>query len=74
MNNSEYKCIWRKNYHTAIAFLKINTILFLESANAWDSLGEAYLFDKQYEVSIEAMKRNIASNFVLLFSEMKGER
>lgn len=62
LNNCGYSCIWRKNYHTAIAFLKINTILFPQSINAWDSLGEAYFFDKQYELSMEAMKKSLEYN------------
>lgn len=59
LNNAGYNCLWRKAYGTAIAFLKINTILFPRSANAWDSLGEAYFDDKQYKLSIEAMKKSL---------------
>ena len=62
LNNDGYNCIWRGNYNTAIAFLKINTILFPESSNSWDSLGEAYFFDKQYELSIESMKKSLEYN------------
>ena len=62
LNNDGYGCIWRKDYNTAIAFLKINTILFHESANSWDSLGEAYFIDKQYELSIKAMKKSLEYN------------
>lgn len=62
LNNDGYNCIWRGNHNTAIAFLKINTILFPESSNSWDSLGEAYFFDKQYELSIESMKKSLEYN------------
>jgi CubicO group peptidase (beta-lactamase class C family) len=62
LNNEGYGCVWRKDYNTAIAFLKINTILFPESANCWDSLGEAYFSDKQYELSMEAMKKSLEYN------------
>jgi CubicO group peptidase (beta-lactamase class C family) len=62
LNNAGYDCIGRKSYNSAIAFLKVNTIFFPESANAWDSLGEAYFFDKQYELSIEAMKKSLEYN------------
>lgn len=62
LNNSGYNCMSKNNYNTAIAFLKINTILFPQSGNAWDSLGEVYLFDKQYELSIEAMKKSLEYN------------
>jgi len=47
---------------TAIAFLKINTILFPKSPNTWDSLGEAYFSAKLYEVCIEAMKKSLEYN------------
>ncbi len=59
LNNAAYKCMWNNDYITAIAFLKVNTTLFNESANSWDSLGEAYFFDKQYELCIEAMKKSL---------------
>jgi CubicO group peptidase (beta-lactamase class C family) len=62
LNNEGYGCVWRKDYNTAIAFLKINTMLFPESDNSWDSLGEAYFSDKQYELSIEAMKKSLEYN------------
>jgi CubicO group peptidase (beta-lactamase class C family) len=62
LNNAGYNCISRKKYHTGIAFLKINTILFPQSSNAWDSLGEAYFINKQYQLSIEAMKKSLEYN------------
>jgi tetratricopeptide (TPR) repeat protein len=62
LNNDGYNCIFRKNLKTAVAFLKINTILFPESYNAWDSLGEAYFISKQYDLCIEAMIRSLKYN------------
>jgi tetratricopeptide (TPR) repeat protein len=62
LNNDGYNCIYKENYKTAIAFLKINTILFPESSNAWDSLGEAYFIYKQYDLSMEAMKKSLLYN------------
>jgi tetratricopeptide (TPR) repeat protein len=62
LNNDGYNCMSRKNHNTAIALLKINTILFHESANSWDSLGEAYFSNKQYELSIDAMKKSLEFN------------
>ena len=62
LNIAGYTCIYRKRYSTAVAFLKINTILFPESANAWDSLGEAYFINKQYYLAIEAMKEALKYN------------
>ena len=62
LNNDGYGIAWKKDYETAIAFLKINTILFPKSANAWDSLGETYFFNKQYELCQEAMKKSLEFN------------
>lgn len=62
LNNDGYNCISSKNFKTAIGFLKINTILFPESYNAWDSLGEAYFINEQYDLCIEAMKRSLDYN------------
>lgn len=62
LNNEGYNCISRKNLKTAIDFLKINTILFPESYDTWDSLGEAYFINKQYDFCIEAMKRSLNYN------------
>jgi CubicO group peptidase (beta-lactamase class C family) len=62
LNNDGYNCIYKENYKTAIAFLIINTILFPESSNAWDSLGEAYFINKQYDLSMEAMKKSLVYN------------
>lgn len=62
LNNDGYNCMSRNKFREAIAFLKINTILFPESYNAWDSLGEAYFIDKQYSLSIEAMRKSLEYN------------
>ena len=62
LNDTGYTCNWRNNNKAAIDFLKINTILFPESANVWDSLGEVYFMNKQYELSIEAMKKSLECN------------
>lgn len=62
LNNLGYNCVYNNAYGKAIAYLKINTVLFNESANAWDSLGEVCFIDKQYELSIEAMKKSLKYN------------
>jgi CubicO group peptidase (beta-lactamase class C family) len=62
LNNDGYNCLYKDNYKNAIAFLKINTILFSESSNTWDSLGEAYFIDKQYGLAVEAMKKSLEYN------------
>lgn len=59
LNDAGYNCLWKKAYKKAIAFLRIATTLFPESSNAWDSLGEAYFEDSQYELCIEAMRKSL---------------
>ncbi|MDT8717525.1 class A beta-lactamase-related serine hydrolase [Clostridium sp. 19966] len=61
LNNAGYNCLGNNN-EAAINLLKVNTILFPDSANAWDSLGEAYFENGQYELSIEAMKNSLQYN------------
>jgi tetratricopeptide (TPR) repeat protein len=59
LNDAGYNCLWKKAYKKAIAFLEIGTILFSKSSNAWDSLGEVYFQDSQYELCIDAMKKSL---------------
>jgi CubicO group peptidase (beta-lactamase class C family) len=59
LNDTGYDFLWKKDYSTASAFLKVGTILFPQSANAWDSLGEAYFEGEQYELCIEAMEKSL---------------
>jgi CubicO group peptidase (beta-lactamase class C family) len=62
LNDAGYSCLWRKAYKKAVAFLRIGTILFPDSSNAWDSLGEVYFEDGQYKQCVEAMKKSLEYN------------
>jgi tetratricopeptide (TPR) repeat protein len=42
-NKSGYKELRNKNYEMAINYFKINAMLYPESSNVYDSLGEAYM-------------------------------
>lgn len=62
LNNAGYYFISQNNFKIATGFLKTNSILFPQSGNVWDSLGEAYFFDKKYELTIETMKKALKIN------------
>ena len=44
--------------NAAIAFFKLNTEYYPDSYNAWDSLGEAYLFERQYKLASYAYEKS----------------
>jgi uncharacterized protein len=53
MNNLGYYFLQRQNMEEAIAFFKKNVELFPESANVYDSLGEAYEKSNQINLAVE---------------------
>jgi len=62
LNDIGYFLISNNKYKEATFYLKLNTVLFDNSANAWDSLGEVYFFSGKYELSIETMKKALEVN------------
>jgi len=62
LNNAGYYFLNQSNFKIATGFLKVNSILFPQSTNVWDSLGEAYFYDKKYDLAIEAMKKVLEIN------------
>ncbi|MDP8220971.1 MAG: serine hydrolase domain-containing protein [Candidatus Stygibacter frigidus] len=61
-NDIGYFLISNSKFKEATFYLKLNTVLFDNSANAWDSLGEVYFFSGNYELSIETMKKALVVN------------
>ena len=61
MNNVGYALIKAKN-NDAIEVFKLNIVLFPKSANAYDSLGEAYLNNGNKELALENYKISIKLN------------
>jgi len=66
INNLGYKQLNSKNFDVAITFFKINTDLYSNSANAFDSLGEAYYLKgdkinalKYYKISLQLNPNNL---------------
>ena len=62
INNVGYTLIQRKKIKEAIEIFKLNTTEFPNSANAFDSLAEAYFANKNYELSLANYKKSLELN------------
>ena len=59
VNMLGYEFLGEGQTGAAVAVLRVNTDTFPESANTWDSLGEAYAEDGQVEPAIESYRRSL---------------
>jgi len=57
LNNAGYALIKEGDIKMAINFFRLNIVLFPEDANAYDSLGEAYMKDGNTKLAIENYKK-----------------
>ena len=57
-----YSMLWNDNTKDAIAIFKLIAEVFPHSANAYDSLGEAYLKDGEKELSLANYEKSLAMN------------
>jgi len=57
-----YSALWAGNIKDAIAVFKLIVSEFPNSANAYDSLGEAYLADGQKDLSVSYYKKSLELN------------
>lgn len=57
LNQVGYTLLQEKKLDDAIIIFKSNTLSFPKDANTWDSLGEAYVANKQLEKAIEVYKK-----------------
>jgi hypothetical protein len=62
LNNYGYQLINEKQYDKAIEALKLNTQRHPESANVWDSLGEAYALKGDNKNAIQNFKKSLSLN------------
>jgi tetratricopeptide (TPR) repeat protein len=62
LNNYGYQLLGEKKFDKAIAVLKLNTEKHPESANAWDSLGEAYALSGDKKNAIANFKKSLSMN------------
>ncbi len=62
LNIYGYQLINQKNFDKGIQILTINTQRFPKSANAWDSLGEAYALKGDKDSAIKNFKKSLSLN------------
>ena len=62
MNRLGYSLLSEGKSEAAIVAFELNTETYPHSANAWDSLGEAYLGAERYEDAIRSYERSLALN------------
>ena len=59
LNSRGYELLIRNQFQPALFVLQMNSELFPQSANAWDSLGEAYWKSDQKDKAIECYNNAI---------------
>ena len=59
LNSRGYELLIRNQFQPALFVLQMNSELFPKSANAWDSLGEAYWKSEQKDKAIECYNKAI---------------
>jgi tetratricopeptide (TPR) repeat protein len=62
LNNLGYTLLQQKQFTEAIAVFKVNTELYPQSANVYDSLGEAYMMNGNKELAIASYKKSLELN------------
>ena len=62
LNAMGYVHLREDKFEKAIKIFKLNTALFPQSANTWDSLGEGYLLAGNASLSIENYKKSMDIN------------
>jgi len=62
LNKLGYKYIRNHNYEAALEIFKINTILYPQSSNTFDSLGETYFLKKDTLNAIANFKKALSIN------------
>lgn len=62
LNILAYALLEYNNIKEAIELLKISTIVFPESANLYDSLGEIYLIDGNKKLALESYRKSVELN------------
>ena len=79
INASGYRHLVNGDIDTAISVFELNTTTFPDSANAWDSLGEALMAKGAHEVAIRYYRKSLEldpenSNAALMIERMPDEQ
>jgi CubicO group peptidase (beta-lactamase class C family) len=77
VNSVGYHLLWQKRAADAVRMFKLNTELYPQSANTFDSLGEAYMETGDKLLAIENYEKSLAldpqnKNAVLRLKELKA--
>lgn len=62
MNALGYEYLSRQKVSAAIALFKLNVEAYPEASNVYDSLGEAFMVDGQYELAVTNYKKSLELN------------
>jgi tetratricopeptide (TPR) repeat protein len=62
MNAAGYQFVSEGKLKEAIAIFKLNTEAFPASANAFDSLGEAYMINGDKDLAIKSYEKSVELN------------
>jgi len=62
INKKGYQFVHYKKYTEAIAIFRLNEALYPDSYNVYDSLGEAYMKIKSYDLAIEFYEKSLYLN------------
>ena len=79
INAMGYRHLENSEIETAISVFQLNTDTFPESANTWDSLGEALMTKGEHEMAIRYYRRSLEldpdnSNAARMIDQMIGEQ
>jgi cytochrome c-type biogenesis protein CcmH/NrfG len=78
VNASGYRHLENSEFDMAIAVFELNTQTFPDSANAWDSLGEAIMARGDHAAAIRYYRKSLElnpqnSNAALMIERLQGE-
>lgn len=62
INQHGYVLLREQNLESALRVFKLNTMLFPDSFNVWDSLAECFYNMKKYELSLKYYKKSVEIN------------
>jgi tetratricopeptide (TPR) repeat protein len=77
VNASGYRHLENSEFDMAIAVFELNTQTFPDSANAWDSLGEAVMASGEHAAAIRYYRKSLEldpqnSNAALMIEQLQG--